>query len=265
MIESLASAQQLLLGGVLVWASVLKFGPKAPAVARRTALKRLVGEKHVVSAYRAVGAVELVIGALLLLPPVVVVEAYLAVALGVGMLGYLGYAKLKAPDSSCGCLGDKQTPVRGRGFLRAGVMVASAVLAAFGSSWWPVSPLATVAVVLVGAPLIVALSPELDHRWLLPLRRWRVRLSHPLANRSTAIPVESSVQQLHKSEAFRSVGDRLRSDLLDTWEEGEWRILTYAARTDEGRMTAVFAVPLYDYRPDDVRVALVPESEDALV
>jgi Arc/MetJ-type ribon-helix-helix transcriptional regulator len=113
--------------------------------------------------------------------------------------------------------------------------------------------------------LIVALSPELDHRWLLPLRRWRIRLSHPLANRSTAIPLESSVQQLRKSGAFRSVSDQLRSDLLDHWEEDGWRIMTYAARGETGRATAVFAVPLLDYRPDDVRVALVPESEEALV
>jgi hypothetical protein len=112
--------------------------------------------------------------------------------------------------------------------------------------------------------LVVTLSPELDHRWLLPLRRWRIRLSHPLAHRSEGIPLASSVQQLLKSGAYRSVVDRLRSDLLDHWEEDDWRILTYAARTEDGPATAVFAVPLHDYRPDDVRVALVPEAAEAL-
>ncbi len=269
MIESLASVQQLLLGGVLLWASMVKFRGRAPEAARRSALKRLVGERHVVAAYRAVGAVELVVGALLVAPPVVAFEGYLAAALSVGMLGYLTYAKVKAPESSCGCLGDKEIPVRARGFLRAGVMVASGVLAAFGTQWWPAAvadrPLATLVALVAGAALIVGLSPELDHRWLLPLRRWRVRLSHPLTSRMDVIPVESSVQQLRKSAAFLSVTDQLRSDLLDTWEEGEWRILTYAARTDAGPVTAVFAVPLLDYRPDDVRVALVPEADEALV
>lgn len=271
MIESLfaplASVQQLLLGGVLLWAAVVKF--RAPEAARRSALKRLVGERHAVAAYRAVACAELAVGALLVAPPAAVLEAYLGVAVGAGMLGYLTYARVKAPDAGCGCLGEKLTPVRGRGFLRAGVLLAAAVLAAFGTAWWPVAvadrPLATIVLVVAEAALVVGLSPELDHRWLLPLRRWRVRLSHPLANRSTTIPLASSVQQLLKSGAYRSAADQLRSDLLDSWEEDGWRILTYAARTEAGRATAVFAVPLLDYRPDDVRVALVPDTDEALV
>ncbi|MGH3761210.1 MauE/DoxX family redox-associated membrane protein [Actinophytocola sp.] len=264
---SLASVQQILLGGVLLWAAAVKL--RTPEAARRTALKRLVGERHAVSAYRAVAGVEIVVGVLLVVPPAAVFEAYLAIVLVVGMLGYLTYARVKAPDSSCGCLGDKETPVRTRGFLRAGLMVLAAVPAVFATDWWPAAvadrPLATVGLLVAEAALVVALSPELDHRWLLPLRRWRVRLSHPLANAATVIPVESSVQQLRKSDAFRSVADQLRSDLLDSWEEGEWRILTYAARTEAGRATAVFAVPLLDFRPNDVRVALVPEHDGALI
>lgn len=266
MIESFASVQQLLLGGVLAWAAAVKL--RAPEAARRTALKRLVGEQRVVAAYRAVAACELVVGVLLVAPPTAAFEAYLAVALGAGMLGYLVYARVKAPESSCGCLGDKETPVRTRGFLRAGLMVLAAVLAVFAAAWWPAAvadrPLATLGLLVAEVAAVVALSPELDHRWLLPLRRWRVRLSHPLAHGSTVIPVESSVQQLRKSDAFSSVSHQLRSDLLDSWEEGEWRILTYAARTEAGRATAVFAVPLLDFRPEDVRVALVPEPDEAL-
>ncbi len=264
---SLASVQQVLLGGVLLWAGALKL--RAPQAARRSALKRLVGERRVLAAYRAVAAVELAVGVLLVAPPAAAAEAYAAVALGLGMLGYLTYARVMAPDSGCGCLGEKHAPVRGRAFLRAGVLVAAGVVAAFGAAWWPAAvgerPLATAGLLVAQAALVVALSPELDHRWLLPLRRWRVRMSHPLANRSAAIPLESSVQQLRVSDAFRSVADRLRSDLLDHWEEGEWRILAYAARTGTGAVTAVFAVPLRDYRPDDVRVALVPEPEGELV
>lgn len=264
---SLASVQQVLLGGVLSWAAVLKL--RAPQAARRSALKRLVGERHVLAAYRAVACVELVLGVSLVAPPAVAVEAYLGAALGVGMLGYLAYAKLKAPSSNCGCLGDKETPVRLRGFLRAGVLVAAGVLAALGAAWWPAavadSPFATVGLLVVEAALVVALSPELDHRWLHPLRRWRIRLSHPLASHPEMVPLEASVQQLRKSAAFRSVADSVRSDLLDHWEEGDWRILTYAARTDTGPATAVFAVPLLEFRPDDIRVALVPDSDDAMV
>lgn len=269
MIEWLASVQQFVLGGVLIWASTVKFGRAAPAAARRSALRKLVGERHVVPAYRAVGALELTVGALLVLPPVLVVEAFLAVALSAGMVAYLAFAKLKAPDSGCGCLGDKHTPVRARAFARAGLLVAAGTLAAWSAAWWPAGlaerPLPWLAVVVVEAAAVVALSPELDHRWLLPARRWRVRVSHPLAHGPATVPLESSIHQLQRSDAYRSVVGNLRSDLLDSWEEGEWRILTYSADQDGGAATAVFAVPLNDYRPEDIRVALVPESDDAFV
>ncbi len=267
MIEWLASTQQAVVGGVLVWASAMKLLHRnASAAARRSALARLVGEERVVGAYRAVGVAEAVIGLLLLAPPVVAVEAYGAAALSAGMLGYLVYGKLAAPDSSCGCLGDKHTPIRGRGFARAGLLVVLSLGAVPATGWWPTErPLATAGLVVVELAVVVALSPELDHRWLLPLRRWRLRVRHPLANGEVVIPLESTVQQLQKSTVYRSVAEQLSSDLLDHWDEGEWRLLTYAARTPAGPATAVFAVPRLAYAPDDVRVALVPVAEDVLV
>ena len=111
-----------------------------------------------------------------------------------------------------------------------------------------------------GAVLIVALSPELDANWLLPLRRLRLRYRHPLAGRAFEVPLESTVQQLQKSAAYRSVVELLHSDVLDSWDEGEWRILTYSARRDAGPATAVFAVPRLRYSPELVRVALVDDE-----
>ncbi|OLF10792.1 MauE/DoxX family redox-associated membrane protein [Actinophytocola xanthii] len=265
MLDWLAGVQQFLVGGVLVWASTVKLGTGAPAAARRSALRRLVGERFAVVAYRAVGVVELLLGALLVLPPAVVVEAYLATALLAGMLGYLAYARLRAPESGCGCLGDTQVPVRGRAFGRVGFLLVAAGLAGWSTGWWPQRPLAAVALLVLEVAVVVALSPELDRRWLLPLRRWRVRMSHPLGSVPAMVPLESSVQQLERSDAYRAAVNHLRSDLLDSWEEGDWRLLTYAAATAEGPATAVFAVPLRDYRPEEIRVALVPEPEPSPV
>jgi hypothetical protein len=260
----LAGAQQVVVGGVLIWASGFKLVHRnASAAARRSVLARLVGKDRVVGAYRAVGVVEAVVGLLLLAPPALAVEAYAAAALFAGMLGYLAYGKWKAPDSSCGCLGDKHTPVRGRGFARAGLLLVLSLAATTGS--WLDRPFATVGVVVVEAAVIVALSPELDHRWLLPLRRWRIRRSHPLAKHTVEVPLESTVQQLWKSAAYRSVVEQLASDLLDHWDEGKWRLLTYSARTPDGPATAVFAVPRLAYEPDEVRVAMVAEKADILV
>jgi hypothetical protein len=111
-------------------------------------------------------------------------------------------------------------------------------------------------VLVAEAALVAVLSPELDRRWLLPLRRFRARISHPLAGRPFEVPLASSVQQLQKSDAYASIAGLLRSDLLDTWDEGEWRILTYSAH----RATAVFAVPRLRYAPAEVRVALVTDE-----
>jgi hypothetical protein len=263
MIDSLAP----LVGGVLVWAAVLKLaGRSAEISARRSALSRLVGRDRVLAAYRTVGGVELAVGALLLLPPALPAEAWLSVTLCVGMLGYLAYARLAAPQSSCGCLGEKSAPVRWRAFARAGLLALASVGATMSTVWWGNAvldrPLETVGVLAAGAALIVVLSAELDRLWLVPLRRLRLRFRHPLAGQPFTVPLESTVQQLQKSDAYRSVVELLRSDLLDSWDEGEWRLLTYSVRRESGPATAVFAVPRLRYNPELVRVALV---DDALV
>ncbi len=267
MINWFASLQPALVGGVLLWASAIKlFARSAPLAARRSALARLVGTDRSLVAYRVVGTVELLVGGLLVLPPAHPAEALAAVVLGVGMLGYLGYARVAAPRSSCGCLGEKHAPVRWRSFVRAGLLVVLSGLALLSVDWWALSlmdsPLATVVLLAGELAAVVALSPELDRRWLLPLRRWRLRVSHPLADRAFEVPVESTVQQLRNSPAYCSVAELLRSDLLDTWDEGEWRILTYSARRESGPVTAVFAVPRSRYDPDLVRVVLVADEQE---
>lgn len=269
MFNWLAAAQVVVIGGVLCWAGLVKVGGRSAATAaRRSALRELVGEDRVVVAYRLVGGAEIIVAVAMFLAPGVVPRAA-ALAWCVGLLGYLGYARVRAPRSSCGCLGKRSAPVRGRSFGRAGLLVAAAVLATVGAGpgWWLTMarshPVWVLAVALAEIGLVVAASPELDEHWLLPLRRWRVTRRHPLAGGAFVIPVASSVQQLVRSEAYRSVGARLRSDLLDSWDEGEWRIMTYAVLAEGRPATAVFAVPLLRYQPEDVRVVLVPDTVTA--
>lgn len=110
--------------------------------------------------------------------------------------------------------------------------------------------------------LIVALSPEFDSAWLLPLRRLRARLTHPLRGGS-GVPLLASVQQLQLSAAYRQVAALLTSDVREHWLEQSWRMVCYSARYQGRPATAVFAVPAVGAAPDQVRVALVDDSTGA--
>jgi methylamine utilization protein MauE len=267
MLEWPASVQPLFIGGTLLWSGGLKcFGRSARRSAERSALASLVGETRALPAYRLTGAVELALAAVLLIPPALVAESAAAAVLGVGFLAYLAYARIAAPDSSCGCLSKKRTPVTWRSFVRAGLVLVAALAGTQAGVWWGrgLADRPLTAVLLVAeVALLVAVSPEGDRLWLLPLRRLRIRMNHPLADRSFEMPLESSLQQLLASPAYRQVSSLIKSGLRETWDEEDMRVLCYTAEYEGAVTTAVFAVPLRHYRPEDVRVALVDESTES--
>jgi len=264
MLEWPASVQPLFIGGTLLWSGGLKcLGRSARRSAERSALPSLVGESRALPAYRLTGALELALAAVLLLPPAYGWETAAAAVLGAGFLGYLAYARIFAPDSSCGCLSRRRTPVTWRSLARAGLVLAAALLGTRADVWWGGGRPLTAVVLLAEVAALLALSPEADGWWLLPLRRLRIRMRHPLADRSFEMPLESSLQQLLASPAYRQVSALLKSGLRETWDEEGMRVLCYTAEYDGTAATAVFAVPLRHYRPEDVRVALVDESTES--
>lgn len=264
MIDMIAALQPPVLGAVLIWSARVKlFSRHAPAAAQRTALPRLLGQRRALPAYRLLGGVELALGALLLLPPARRPAAAAATLLAVGFLAYLAYARRAAPASSCGCLSARATPVSGRSLARAALLVVAASLAVLAPGGWPAAlttraPAGPV-VLLAEAALVVALSPELDATWLLPLRRLRARLTHPLRGGS-GLPLLATLQQVQLSDAYRRVAPLLRSDVREHWDDSDWRFVGHAARFQGRPVTAVFAVPLADRDPDTVRVAVVDDS-----
>ncbi|MET7803996.1 MauE/DoxX family redox-associated membrane protein [Micromonospora chersina] len=264
MIDMIAALQPLVVGAVLIWSARVKLlNRHAATVARRSALAPLLGEGRALPAYRLLGGVELILGALLVLPPALRLEAAVATALAVGFLGYLTYARRTAPTSSCGCLSSRPTPVSGRSLGRAALLVAAAGLATLAPGGWPAAladrPLAAGATLLAEAAAMVALSPELDAAWLLPLRRLRARLTNPLRGGS-GLPLLATVQQVQLSDSYRRVAPLLRSDVREHWDDGEWRFVGHAARYQGRPATAVFAVPLVDGEPEAVRVAVVDDA-----
>ncbi|WP_207915318.1 MauE/DoxX family redox-associated membrane protein [Micromonospora sp. 15K316] len=264
MIELIAALQPLVVGAVLLWSARVKLLSRhAAATVDRSALVRLVGHSRALPAYRLLGGFELTLGGLLLLPPAQPWEAVAAAALAAGFLGYLGYARRVAPTSSCGCLSTQTAPVSGRSLGRAGLLIAAAGLAASAGGGWftalTARPTGGTVVLLVELAAVVALSPELDRNWLLPLRQLRMRITHPLRGTS-GVPLLATVQQLQRSDAYRQVSPLLRSDVREHWDDDGWRFVGHAARYQGRPATAVFAVPLADPEPTSVRVAVVDEA-----
>ncbi|HST67028.1 MAG TPA: MauE/DoxX family redox-associated membrane protein [Mycobacteriales bacterium] len=229
----------LLLGVLLGWTGWLKL--TAPA-AESSALVELLHDTRLVRrALRTLGAVELAVAAGLL--GGLAAAGWAAAALGVGFLGYLAWARAVAPDASCGCASARHTPVTARSFGRAGLVVLAGSWAAVGRPWWTVEPLAAAVTAAAGLALVLALSADLDHLWLLPLRRARLRLlGHPLSTSDGGNPVAASVQLLESSLAWESAAGVVRSALLESWDDAGWRFLRFAGVAAGRPVTVVFAL-----------------------
>jgi len=265
----LADLQPLVIGAWLTWSGGFKlFGRTAPLAAASSALRTMVGQRWALPAFRAVGFAELAVAAAVLLPPAWPIPA---IGLSLAFIGYLSYARVAAPESSCGCTSARPSPIGLRHFANAGFLLSMSVLALLGIGSWA-SPFGggqaarAVAVLAAEAALIMSLSAQFDRYWLIPLRRLKVRLTHPLAAATTdAVPLHATVQTLERSPAFRTVGQSLRSDVVESWDEGEWRLVRYTARYQDRPASAVFAVPRHEDAPDRVKVALLDDADDSVL
>lgn len=247
--STLAGLAPLLLGGLLGWTGLAKLTSRTlQRAASESALMRVLHDvTRVTTALRVLGAVEVALAVALVAAPGWPAPGAAAAALGVGFLGYLGYARVTAPDSSCGCAGSESAPITWRAFARAGLVVAVGLLAAGATGpWWSAGldePITATAVMAAGMAVVAMLSTDLDRLWLLPLRRLRLRLlGHPLDGTSGPVPVAASVELLERSLAWGAAAPIVRSALIDHWDADGWRILRYAGVCGERPVSVVFAV-----------------------
>ncbi|PZG97493.1 hypothetical protein C1I97_25365 [Streptomyces sp. NTH33] len=264
----------LVLAGLLGWTGSVKlFSRDTARQAPRTALARMLrSSERAALVLRGVGAVELLLAAGLLAVPAHPVPGAATAVLGAGFLGYLGYGRALAPQSSCGCSANEDTPITWRAFTRAAVVLAGGATAAVAhGAWWSTftaRPGGSLVFLAVAAAVLVALSVDLDRWWLLPLRRLRLRVfGHPLLGGGAGdrVPVAASVELLERSLAWQTASPVVRSGLLDHWEEGGWRILLYSGVYGTGEsarpVSVVFALDATAARdtPGDpvIRVGLV--------
>lgn len=262
---TILAIQPLLLGAVLLWAANVKlFSRRGAVAARDAALSRLVGEHRAPVVYRVLGAAEALVAVALLLPLVWAPPAIAAIALTTAFCGYLGYARLAAPESSCGCMGGKGAPVSWRSFARAGGMLVAAIAILWTQTSWltavTADPGPAAAILAAEAVVFTMLSAEFDGAWLVPLRRLRARWSRPSGGDTGEVPLDATVEQLQRADVYRHVARLLRTDVRETWDEADWRIVCYGADVDGRRATAVFAVPLTWVAPESVRVAFVDDE-----
>ncbi|MFD7284563.1 MauE/DoxX family redox-associated membrane protein [Streptomyces sp. NPDC059863] len=245
----------LVLAGLLGWTGAVKlFGRRTALQAPKTALARMLSSsERAAMALRGVGAGELLIAAGLLALPANPVPGVAAALLGAGFLGYLRYGRVLAPESSCGCSANEDTPITWRAFARAGVVLVGGVAAAVAhDSWWSTvsgQPAGSLGFLAAAALVLIALSADLDRWWLLPLRRVRLRVfGHPLFGTGAGdrVPVAASVELLENSLAWQAASPVVRSALLDHWEEDGWRILLFSGvygTAEEARpVSVVFAL-----------------------
>jgi len=272
------SLAPLLLGVLLAGTGAAKaFGRQVAAQAAGTVLVRVLNDgRRATLVLRATGVLELVVAAGLLAAPATPAPGVAALVLGVGFLGYLGYARVTAPRSSCGCTARGNGPITWRAFVRAG-LVAAGGAAAVGArtAWWSQvvrDPVASVLFLAAVTAVLVAVSSDLDHLWLVPLRRTRLKVfGHPLVpGRDDEVPVAASVELLERSLAWVAAAPVVRSGLIDHWESDGWRFLQYAGVHDpEGAarpVTVLFAVDPRQTRDTTdnpaIRVTLIDDRTD---
>ncbi|SCK11606.1 hypothetical protein H181DRAFT_00647 [Streptomyces sp. WMMB 714] len=238
MLSTTSSLAPVALAVLLGWTGALKlFGSGAARQAPKTALARMLSSsERAVLVLRTTGLVELLLAAGLLGAPRSPLPGVATALLGACFLGYLGRARVIAPESSCGCTANDSAPVTWRAFARAGLVLAGGAAAATApAAWWTTAgerPAASAAVLAAGGLLLTALSADLERWWLLPLRRTRMRLfGHPLAGGTAGgkqVPVAATVQLLENSLAWQAASPVVRSGLLDHWDEAGWRFLLYS-------------------------------------
>lgn len=280
MVTLVTNLAALPLGVLLALTGASKaFGRHVARQAAGTVLVRVLNDgRRATLVLRATGVVELLVAAGLLLTPAVMPiagPAAAATALGLGFVGYLAYARATAPESSCGCTARNNRPIGWRAFVRAGlVAVGGAAAIPARSAWWTQAgrhPTASAAFVVVVAAALVAVSGDLDHLWLVPLRKARLTVfGHPLVGFGDHVPVAASVELLERSLAWVSAAAVVRSSLLDHWDADGWRFLQFSGVREEGGsarpVTVLFAVDPHDTKDTSpnpaIRVTMIDDLSD---
>lgn len=269
-LAQIADVQALVLGVLFLWAGAWKvFFPKAHEVARNSALSALLPTRGMAqAAHVAVGASEIVVAALLLVPPHRWWASYLASALAVGFLAYLALAWRVAPEKTCSCMAGRPSRVSKRSGARACVILVLSLLAWPAQAYWGATLLISpwlILVVVVELLMLWALSPELTGFGVALQRRFfrdaRLRLNPTCSG--IAVDWAQVENQLQGTSQYHALASYIEGP-SDRWLEDCAGFIAYAAVYDRQPVTAIFTFPVL-FDPSEVAAALVDDSSNAVV
>jgi len=266
----IANLQALVIGAVLLWAGGWKiFSPAAETAAIQSALSMLVRQPratHIM--YRLIGAAEVAIALLLLLPPHRWWAPRMATGLTAGFVIYLFVARHLAPRRPCGCLGKRATPVSWRSITRAGLLLVGTLVGWAAQHFWLAAVLASpwALMAIVGEVLLLlGLSPEIGwERIGTVMQRHRQRTRGEEACTTASLPQTEILRLLHASIPYQQFSPFLAFEIVEQWSEDCWHFISYRARYEGSDALAIFALQVTSdlYQ---VRAALVDESARAIL
>jgi hypothetical protein len=266
----IADAQALVLGVVLLWAGLWKVvSPQARELAKKSALAKLLPTSGMAqAAHIAVGASEILVAALLLLPPHLSWEPYLASALAVGFLAYLALAWKVAPEKTCACMGGRPTRISKRSVARAGAILLLTLLAWPAQMYWGAALVASpwLGIVIVLELLgLWALSPEFGGPEAAFQRRF-VRLALLRLNPTcagVALDWERVESDLRRTSQFNALA-RYTRGIADRWREDCAGFIAYKAVYEGQPATAIFTFPVR-FEASEVTAALLDDASNEVL
>jgi hypothetical protein len=274
-VRSLAGAQGLVIGIVLVGAALAKLPPAAlKELARASALARLAGSaRRAAQAWRAIALGELAVGLCVLTLPSEPWPLVAGAALLGGALAYTVVGQVVRPGSPCGCFGSLSVEVPWwQSLIRTGFLLGCCLAAlVVGVGWTAVDEPGVWALVAVESVLLIMLSPERHAvrraagRWMRRSRwtivRWRMGVD--CAN--AAGPPARETSGLSTTPLWARVSPYVCADQAsEVWRDGCWEFATFPGRYEGAPATVVFGIPLDPFVPTRT-VAVVDEGAQSVL
>jgi hypothetical protein len=273
---SLASAQGLVIGLVLVVAGLAKLPTRAlRELVRSSALTTLAGSANRSRrAWRVITVTELGLGGCVLVLPGQEWPLGAAAALLSAGLVYVAVGHRARPGSPCGCFGGLSSgPSWWQSLLRTGVLLGCCLVALVSGGGWTTAGGGPGVWGLVALELtaLVVVSPERHglagsaggwiRRSQWTIERWRIGEDCAKAEG----PPSRETRWLPETALWGRVSSYVRADeASEVWREGCWEFATFPGRYDGAQATVVFGIPLDPF----VRmrtVAVVDEHEGSVL